>query len=260
MIHETAIIEDGAEIGENVSIGPFSYVSRNVSLAANSIIDSHCNIGYSNVASESKRLIIGESAHVRSHSVIYGGSQIGKGLRTGHHVTIRENSNIGEGFQIGTLGDIQGNCHVGNFVKAHSNVHIAMGSRIGNFVWLYPGVVITNDPNPPSDQLLGVTIEDYVVAAVKSTLLPGVTVGMGSLIGAHALVRSNCTSYSLVIGDPGVRVGDVRNIRLRKNPQDSAYPWPKHFSRGYPDEIIQAWASADDKYSVNLENINTKSK
>ena len=38
-IHETAIIEDGAQIGENVQIGPYSIIGSNV------VIGNDCKIG-----------------------------------------------------------------------------------------------------------------------------------------------------------------------------------------------------------------------
>ena len=251
MIHSSAIIENGAKIGKNASIGAFSIVRSNVEIGDNCVVQSHCVLGETGRLSDAAPLLIGDSALVRSHSILYSGSEIGRGLQTGHHVTIREKSKIGQDFQIGTLGDVQGHCEIGDYVKAHSNVHISNGTTIGNFVWIYPGVVFTNDPNPPSEQLMGSTIEDYVVIAVKATLLPGVKIGKGSLIGAHALVNNDFGDFSVVIGNPARRLGDVRDLRLRSNSKQAAYPWPKHFSRGYPSDLIQRWANAEDVYDVS---------
>lgn len=239
------------KIGRNASIGAFSIVRSNVEIGDHCVVQSHCVLGETGRLSDDIPLIIGDSALVRSHSVLYSGSLIGPGLQTGHHVTIREKARIGQNFQIGTLGDVQGHCEIGNYVKAHSNVHISNGTTIGDFVWLYPGVVFTNDPNPPSEQLLGSTIGDYVVIAVKATLLPGVTIGKGSLIGAHALVKTNFDEFSVIVGDPAQRLGDVRDLRLRSNSKQAAYPWPRHFSRGYPEELIEKWANAEEVYDVS---------
>lgn len=65
----------------------------------------------------------------------------------------------GKNLQIGTLSDLQGHCEIGDYVRLHSNVHIK--SVPGNFVWIFPYVVLTNDPYPPSDSLVGVTVQDF---------------------------------------------------------------------------------------------------
>lgn len=238
IIHPTAFIEPGAEIGENVTVGAFSIIRANVVIEANTVIESNCDIGYPSLRANRRPLIIGANSLVRSHTVIYEGSTLGPGLVTGHHVTIRELTTAGKGMQIGTLGDIQGDCVIGDYLRAHSNVHIANGSAIGNFVWLYPGTLFTNDPNPPSNQLLGVTLGDFVVSAVKVTFLPGVTIGSGSLITAHSLVNSDFEADSVISGSPARKLGSTKHLRLRTDPRQQAYPWLNHFKRGYPEGAI----------------------
>lgn len=237
-IHPSAIIEIGAQIGRNVSIGAFTLIRSTASIADGTTIESFCDIGYPSPRAGDERVLIGENSLVRSHSVVYQGSSFGAGLVTGHHVTIREWTRAGLGLQIGTLGDIQGDCVIGDYLRAHSNVHIANKTTIGNFVWLYPGTLFTNDPNPPSEQLIGVTIGDFVVSAVKATFLPGVTVGSHSLVTAHTLVKSDFEEYSIIDGNPARRLGDVRNLRLRNDSRKPAFPWTDHFRRGYPDGIF----------------------
>ena len=38
MIHPTAIIEPGAKLGKNVSVGPYSYIGNDVTIGDNCII------------------------------------------------------------------------------------------------------------------------------------------------------------------------------------------------------------------------------
>ncbi len=239
-IHPSAIVEPGAQIGRDVSIGAFSLVRSTASIANGTVIESFCDIGYPSPRAGDERVFIGENSLVRSHTTIYQGSSFGAGLKTGHHVTIREWTRAGLGMQIGTLGDIQGDCEIGDYLRAHSNVHIANKTKIGNFVWLYPGTLFTNDPNPPSEQLLGVTIGDFVVSAVKATFLPGVTVGSHSLVTAHSVVKSDFDEYSIIDGNPGRRLGDVRHLRLRSDSKRPAFPWADHFQRGYPEGIFDS--------------------
>jgi UDP-3-O-[3-hydroxymyristoyl] glucosamine N-acyltransferase len=129
-----------------------------VEIGDNSIIESYCELGVSNHLSQGALLRLGANTHIRSRSTFYEGSVFGTGLVTGHNVTVREYI-AGENLQIGTLSDIQGHCVIGDYVRLHSNVHIGQKAKIGNFVWIFPYVVLTNDPHPPSDVLKGVTLK-----------------------------------------------------------------------------------------------------
>src|SRR3989338_1364531 len=65
-----------------------------------SVVEEHC-VFVSPKAGQSPT-VIGESAHIRSHTVIYPGNTIGKNFRTGHGVMIREENVIGNDVSIGT--------------------------------------------------------------------------------------------------------------------------------------------------------------
>ena len=45
LLHPSAVIEDGANIGENVQVGPFCVVGANVSLGDGAVLDSHVVVG-----------------------------------------------------------------------------------------------------------------------------------------------------------------------------------------------------------------------
>lgn len=47
-----------------------------------------------------------------------------------------------------------------------------------------------------------VIIEDYVHIGVGAIILPGVTIGKGSIIGAGSVVRKSVPPYSMVVGNP----------------------------------------------------------
>jgi acyl-[acyl carrier protein]--UDP-N-acetylglucosamine O-acyltransferase len=241
MIHPTALVEDGADIGTDVAVGPFSIVHNNVTLGAGSVVDSHCVLGHTEPGVDPEPLVIGNEARIRSHSVLYGGSSIGPGLETGHRVTVREGSQVGEALRVGTLSDIQGNCSIGDYVRFHSNVHISQLSTIGDYVWIFPYVVLTNDPHPPSDGFLsGVTVEDFAVIASMSVILPGLTIGRDSLVGAHSMVNRDVRAGAIVAGAPAKDRGDASAVRLRDG-SGPAYPWRRHFRRGYPPEAVARW-------------------
>ncbi|RFD34362.1 N-acetyltransferase [Pseudomonas sp. GL93] len=241
MIHPTAIIDHGAKIGSNVSIGPYSIVHKNSIIGDNTEIGAYCEIGLPSKLANNRPLVIGDGAVIRSHSVFYEGSTFGKKLITGHRVTVRELTTAGDGFQIGTLGDIQGHCEIGDYVKCHSNVHIGQHSKIGNYVWIFPYVVLTNDPHPPSEVMAGVTIEDFAVIATMSVVLPGVTIKKGALVGAHSSVNKDVNPDSVVAGSPAKFICGTEKIKLKDGSGNHAYPWRRHFHRGYPEAAVAEW-------------------
>ena len=238
-IHPTAIISTKAKIGNNVEIGPSTIIYDNVVIGDNSVIGAFCELGVANHLSQGNLLIIEQNANIRSHSIFYEGSTFAEGLTTGHRVTVREKVIAGKNLQIGTLSDLQGHCEIGDYVRLHSNVHIGQKSKIGNFVWIFPYVVLTNDPYPPSDSLVGVTVQDFAAIATMSVILPGATIAEGCLIGAHSTVKGLTEPHCIYVGSPAKNVGATSKI-IRPD-GTPAYPWTQHFKRGYPDDITNSW-------------------
>lgn len=241
-IHPTAIVSPEARIGNNVAIGPFSIVYGNVQIGSNTTIGSHCEIGLpTSLAKDAPLLTIGENSTIRSHSIFYEGSTFGDNLVTGHRVTVREGTRVGVNFQLGTLSDIQGDCEIGDYVRTHSNVHIGKRSKLGNFVWIFPYVVLTNDPHPPSDVTIGCTIGDYAAIATMSVILPGAMVGEHCLVAAGSVVSKDVEAHTVVGGSPAKYLCNTSAIKLRDGTGRDAYPWPSHFHRNYPDVIAARW-------------------
>ncbi|HEB27308.1 MAG TPA: N-acetyltransferase [Porticoccus sp.] len=243
IIHPTSVVAPGAIIGNGAEIGPFSIIHDNVIFGDNVKIGAYCEIGIPTPFGDGSPLIIGDNALIRSHSIFYESSLFAHGMTTGHHVTVREKTKAGIGFQIGTASEIQGDCSIGDHVRFQSNVFVGKGTLIGNFVWVLPYVILTNDPTPPSDILMGCIIEDYASIAAASVVLPGVTVGHHSLVAAKACVTKNVPPHQVVSGVPACVTGLTKDIKLRDGSNKPAYPWTKHFHRGYPDSVIAEWMS-----------------
>jgi len=241
MIHLTAIVSEQATIGKNVQIGPFTIIHAGVTLEDNIKIGAYCEIGIDTPLAKEKMLTIGKNSNIRSKAVIYIGSNIGDELQTGHSITIRENSIIGKGVQLGNRTDVQGDCEIGNYTKMHADVHIGKMSKVGNYCWLFPEVLLTNDPTPPSNDLLGAILEDYVVVSSKSLLMPGVLVKQNAVISAGSLVNIDIPEGKLAQGNPAKIICDANILRLKTDIRIKAYPWYKRFFRGYPKEVVLEW-------------------
>src|SRR3970040_1149827 len=196
-VHPTSVVSQDANLGPGVTIGPFCVIHANVTVGEGSYVDSHSVLGaptaefYDNPADyEPPPCRIGARTVIRSHCVVYAGVEIENEFSCGHHVTIREGSQIGEGVRIGTLSDLQGYLTIGRFARLHSNVFVAQRSTVDELAWLFPYVVLGNDPHPPSDTCtLGPTIRGFAVVGAGATVFPAVDIGEGAVVGAMSLVR-----------------------------------------------------------------------
>jgi acetyltransferase-like isoleucine patch superfamily enzyme len=237
-----AVVDPEAELGPDVTIGPFTIVHAGVRLGARTTVGSHCVLGHPGPAGEDAPLVVGPSSTIRSHSILYAGSTFGSRLETGHAVVLREGLTVGENLRVGTLGDLQGDTPIGDYVRMHSNVFVPKFCRIGSFAWLFPHVVLTNDPHPPSELQIGSIVEDFAVLAARSVVLPGVRVGEGAVVAAGSVVTRDVAPGDLVVGAPAKRARSAADVRLRGEAGHPAYPWRRHFSRGYPQAVLDEWA------------------
>lgn len=245
-------ISPSAKIGNNVKIGDNTIIYDNVVIGDDSIICNDCVIGepinayYYDDGYENLDTIIGAGALIRSHALIYTGNRIGDCFQTGHRVTIRENNIIGSHCSFGTLDDIQGYSEFGDYCRLHSNVHVGMHSKLGVFVFVYPYVVFTNDPLPPSEICQGPIVGDFSQIATGSVLLPGVVIGKHCLVGANSSVTKNVGDYQLVLGSPAKMIKDVRDIKDKAG--TAHYPWPLSFDRNMPWKEIgfEEWAKENN--------------
>lgn len=231
-------VDSSAKIGEGVRIGDNTVIYANVEIGDGTVIANDCVIGepggdyYDNADYHQAKTIIGKNSLIRSHAIIYAGCTFGDEFQSGHRVCIRENTVMGHSCRVGTLSDLQGDLVLGSHVWLHSNVHLGKGSEIASFVFIYPYVILTNDPYPPSPIQKGVRIGEYSQIGAGSTLMPGIQIGHDVLVGAGSNVTKDLPDFALAVGNPARAIRDVRELKL---PDDSpAYPWPTRFDRGMP--------------------------
>ena len=245
-VHPSSVVSADAQLGAGVTVGPFCSVHANVEVGDGSFVDSHSVLGAPTAsyyddpdAYRAEPCRVGAGSVIRSHAVVYAGVELGEGCETGHHVTIREGSRIAEGVRIGTQSDLQGDLTIGRYARIHSNVFVAQRSTIEEFAWLFPHVVLANDPHPPSDTCtIGPTIRRFAVVGAGALVFPAVEVGEEAVVGAMTLVRADVPARSLVIGVPGQVRGSTADISCREGRLGDVYPWWSHFRRGYPEGVL----------------------
>lgn len=119
---------------------------------------------------------------------------------------------IGDDTKIGTFVEIQKNASVGKRSKISSHTFICEGVHIGDDVFIGHGVMFTNDKHPRAS-LNGVPItdqwtleetfvEDGASIGSNATILCGIRIGKGAMIGAGAVVTRDVPPNTIVVGNP----------------------------------------------------------
>jgi acetyltransferase-like isoleucine patch superfamily enzyme len=130
-----------------------------------------------------------------------------------------ENIEIGDNVYIGHNAILKG--YYKNVMRIGSNAwigqncffHSGGGITIGEYVGIGPGVqiltlahVLDDDVETPiilrEQEYKPVVIENNCDIGVGTIILPGVTIGTGSMIGAGSVVTRDVEPYSVVAGNP----------------------------------------------------------
>lgn len=252
-IHPTAVIGDHVTLGNNVTIGPYVILHDHVTLQDNCIIEPFSIIGtlptpgYENPSPT----IIGANSHIRSHCNIYCGLRTGENFETGNEVILRENVTVGRNTVIGPRAYVRQNVKIGHYCRIKDYTGIGEETVIHNFVWIFPGVIITNDPYPPSVVLKPVTIRNFAVIATQAVLMPGVTIGEDALVGAKARVKEDVPDGMLVKGDPGKVICPTATLTDR-NKEKRYYPWRLYYDQGMPwqGEGFETWVTSGENRAL----------
>lgn len=121
---------------------------------------------------------------------------------------------IGDESKIGTFVEIQKGVRIGKRVKISSHSFICEGVAIEDGVFIGHGVMFINDKYPRSTTAQGKlqTEEDWtcIPTLVKrqasigsnATILCGVTVGEGAVVGAGSVVTKDVPPWTIVAGNP----------------------------------------------------------
>lgn len=248
-IGERVVIKENVVIGENVIIEDDVYIDYgviirdNVYIKRGTYIGTRCILGeflydfYSDRINKEHKLIIGENSIIRSDSIIYGECTIGKNFQTGHRVTIREKTSIGDNVRIGTNSDIQDGVIIGSYVNIHSDVFISAKNIIEDYVWIFPRVLFTNDPTPPSNDILGSRVKSFASIGAGSIILPGSLIEGDTLIAAGTIVKGEIKEGNVYAGNPCRKIKNIYDIKSKITGKE-IYPWRVNFKRGMPWENV----------------------
>jgi acetyltransferase-like isoleucine patch superfamily enzyme len=193
-----------------------------VRVANGLVTDDGVLLGYPAVRRVEQPLILGADARLRSGTIIYAGSEIGRDFETGHHVVVRENTKIGDQVSVWSNTVIDYGCVIGSRVKIHCNCYVAQFTELEDDAFLAPGVTIANDLFPgqarSSTAMAGPLIRAGAQIGVNVTILPYVTIGEGAIVGSGSVVTRDVPPGMVAYGNPARpirRVEDLADIEVR---------------------------------------------
>ena len=142
--------------------------------------------------------------------------RLGENVRYYNFVNLYD-CTIGDETRIGAFVEIQKNATVGRRCKISSHSFVCEGVHIGDDVFVGHGVVFTNDKYPHASiagrpvtsewGLLETFVEDAVSIGSNATILCGIRIGEGAMIGAGAVVTADVPAGAKVAGVPARRIG-----------------------------------------------------
>lgn len=198
-IHKTAIVEEGAELAEGVSVGPFSIigkgakVGRNTKVHSSVVIDGHVEIG------ENCQIYPFASIGLPPQDLKYKGEEtsvvIGSGNIIREYITIHRAS-VGGGGKT-EVGD-------GNFLMAY--VHIAHDCKIGSRIVMANAATLGGH----------VHVEDGAVIGGLAAVHQMTRVGTYAMVGGFSGITQDIPPYTMASGAKAKLYG-LNTVGLKRN-------------------------------------------
>lgn len=224
-IHPTAVVADDAQLGEGVSIGPWSVIESGAQLGARVVVMAHGYIGPRAEIGEDSclypRVTIREECVLGARCILHPGVVVGSdgfgfAFDQGRYHKVPQVGNvvIGDDVEIGANTTI-------DRATTHST-RIGDGSKIDNLVQIGHNVVIGKHCIVVAQVGISGSTElaDYVTIGGQAGLVGHITVGEGAMVGAQSGVTKSVAAHTVVTGYPAVPHGLWKRLQamLQKLP------------------------------------------
>ncbi len=184
VIHPTAIIADGAKIGDNVSIGPYSMVGADVELDDGVELISHVVVtGHTSIGANTRIFPFASIGH-QPQDLKYNGEA--SSLTVGCNNVIREYVTMNPGTEGGGMAT-----RIGNNCLFMVAAHVAHDCQIADNVILVNNATLAGH----------VSIDEWAIIGGLSAVHQFVRIGKHSMIGGKTGVAEDVIPYGSVIGN-----------------------------------------------------------
>lgn len=150
-------------------------------------------------------------AEIHALAIVEHGAIIGEGTKVQAYSHILAGAVIGESCAIENNVFIENDVHIGNQVTVKCGVQLCDGIRLEDNVFVGANATFTNDRWERSKDYPAKFSETHVrlgaSIGANSTILPGIDVGSGAMVGAGAVVTGDVPPKAIVVGNPARIVG-----------------------------------------------------
>ncbi len=135
---------------------------------------------------------------------------IGEGTSIWQFCVVLPGAKIGSYCNICSHCFIENNVTIGHRVTVKCGVQLWDGLQIEDDVFIGPNVTFTNDMRPRSkqypDEFTPTIIRKGASIGANATILPGVEIGVGAMVGAGAVVTKSVLAGTTVVGNPAQEI------------------------------------------------------
>lgn len=184
-IDSRAVIDSSARIGDNVTIGPFSVIGKDVEIGHGTWVGPHVVIsGPTRIGRENRFFQFSSIGEIPQDKKFHGENSV---LEIGDHNTIREYVTINRG-----TSDGGGITKIGNDNWLMAYIHIAHDCIVGN------NTIFAN-----AASLAGhVKIDDYAILGGFTLVHQFCNIGQHAFCGMGSAISKDVPPYMMVNGNP----------------------------------------------------------
>lgn len=215
-ISETAIIGDGCKVGKdviihhNVVIYPGTIIGDGTEIFDGAVIGRNPK-GSGNLIHKLEDkydpVIIGSGCVIGANAVIYADNKIGNNVLIGDCAQLREGCVLGDNSLVARLCTFNHHVTVKENSKIMDNTHITARTVIEENVFIGVGIASANDNNM---RIKGSEVGAESIITFKkgcrigsgAVVLPGITIGENSVVGAGSVVTKSVRDNCKVMGTP----------------------------------------------------------
>ena len=204
MIHPSAVVFPGTEMGEDVVV------------EANAVVGKQPSLGRRSTAARDEQppLVIGGGTRILAGAVVFAGSRLGRSVIVGDQACVRERCELGDEVVVGRGSLVENDTTVGARTRIQANAYVTAYSHLEEDVFIAPCVVTTNDnfmgrTEGRLEHMRGPTIRRGARIGGGAVLLPGIEVGEEAFVGAGAVVLRDVPPRAVVVGNPARQIREV---------------------------------------------------
>ena len=183
-IHATAIVEPGAKLGSNVSIGPYSIVGADVELGDGTELISHAIVtGQTTIGAQTRIFPFASIGHI-PQDLKYDGEK--STLSIGANCTIREGVTINPGTAGGGLVT-----KIGDRCNFLANSHVGHDCIVGNDVIFSNNVMLAGH----------CTVGDFAILGGGAAVIQYARIGNHAFVGGMSGLENDLIPYGMALGN-----------------------------------------------------------